>query len=176
MAICSAFSRDICEKTSASVSRLRGRPVRALRGQVGSGIVGPGQPDVVMRSAAEVSARVPLAPGTARGGAMLAWDLQVNPRQAGAGLAAYLANRGVEFRYRTAVTAVRPGRVTTTRGLIDAGTVIVAVNHDIDQPEPGVYLVAATTGIGMTTGRGLAEHVSATVCDSPISLTLKGTP
>ncbi|WP_241984298.1 FAD-dependent oxidoreductase [Cryobacterium sp. Hb1] len=101
-------------------------------------LFGPGQPDVVMRSAAEVSARLPLAPGTARDGAMLAWDLQVNPRQAGAGLAAYLASRGVEFRYRTAVTAVHPGRVTTTRGAIDAGTVIVAVNHDIDQLYPEV--------------------------------------
>ncbi|WP_241989181.1 TIGR03364 family FAD-dependent oxidoreductase [Cryobacterium serini] len=279
-------------------------------------LFGSGQPDVVVLSAAEVNARLPLAPDTARGGAMLAWDLQVNPRQAAAGLAAYLASRGVEFRYRTAVTAVRPGRVTTTRGSIDAGTVIVAVNHDIDQlypeiaerdgivrcgldmlrvdaglraplpapvltgwsllrygafsglpaaavlgerlrreypalgeldlnqmytqlpdgslivgdthyrgasvspfqnehafeqllhltgelfgvtrphvlerwqgvyasgradflidqPELGVYLVAATTGIGMTTGLGLAEHVIATVCDSPISLTLKGTP
>ncbi len=275
---------------------------------------GTGTPEISMLSAAEVEERLPLVAGTAMGGAALPWDLQVNPRQAGAGLAAALASRGVEFRYRTAVTAVRPGRVTTTRGEIDADTVIVAVNHDIDQlypevaerdgirrcgldmlrvdahlpaplpapvltgwsllrygafatlpsaarlgerlrreypalaeldlnqmytqmpdgslivgdthyrgasvspfhdetafdellrltgelfdvprprvverwqgiyasgrsdflidqPEPGVHLVAATTGIGMTTGLGLAEHVIAGICDSPIP-SLKGT-
>ncbi|MBG6214413.1 MAG: TIGR03364 family FAD-dependent oxidoreductase [Cryobacterium sp.] len=289
--------------------------LRELAAQRGTeSVFGVGQPDVVLWSAAEVEARLPLAAGTSRGGAVLPWDLQIDPRQAGAGLAAYLASRGVAFRYRTAVTAVCPGRVTTTRGPIDAGTVVVAVNHDIDQlypevaerdgilrcgldmlrvdaglraplpapvltgwsllrygafatlpsaadlgdrlrreypalaeldlnqmytqlpdgslivgdthyrgasvspfqnenafeqlleltgdlfgvprprvlerwqgiyasgradflidePEPGVHLVAATTGIGMTTGLGLAEHVIAGVCDSPIP-SLKGT-
>ena len=115
--------------------------LRELADERGSvSVFGSGHADVMLLSAAEVETRLPLAPDTAVGGALLPWDLQVNPRQAGAGLAGYLAGRGVEFRYRTAVTAVRPGRVTTTRGPIDAGTVIVAVNHDIDQLYPEVAL------------------------------------
>ncbi|MDJ0350325.1 TIGR03364 family FAD-dependent oxidoreductase [Cryobacterium sp. PH29-G1] len=96
------------------------------------------RPEISLLSATEVETRLPLSPGTARGGAVLPWDLQVNPRQAGAGLAALLARRGVEFRYRTAVTGARSGRVMTTRGNIDTATVIVAVNHDIDQLYPEV--------------------------------------
>ncbi|WP_152176172.1 FAD-dependent oxidoreductase, partial [Mycobacterium tuberculosis] len=38
----------------------------------------------------------------------------------------------------TAVTALGAGRVVTTRGTIDAGAVVVAVNHDIDQMLPEV--------------------------------------
>ncbi|WP_166788123.1 hypothetical protein [Cryobacterium glaciale] len=44
---------------------------------------------------------------------------------------------------------------------------------DLNASISGVHLVAATTGIGMTTGLGLAEHVMASVCDSIPSL--KGT-
>lgn len=100
--------------------------------------------DVALRSEiellgrAELESRVPVARGTAVGGAFLPADLQVNPRQAGAALAGYVAERGVEFHHRTAVTGVRTGAVETTRGRIDAGTVIVAVNHDIDQLFPEV--------------------------------------
>ncbi|MDJ0377250.1 TIGR03364 family FAD-dependent oxidoreductase [Cryobacterium sp. PH31-L1] len=113
--------------------------LRELAAQRGAeSVFGVGAPDVVLLGAAEVSERLPLADGTAVGGAHLPWDLQVNPRQAAAGLAAYLASRGVDFRDRTAVTAVRPGRVTTTRGPIDSGTVIVAVNQDIDQLYPEI--------------------------------------
>jgi FAD dependent oxidoreductase TIGR03364 len=113
--------------------------LRALAAERGAeSAFGVEQPDVVLLDAGEIEARLPVAAGTAVGGAVLPWDLQVDPRQAGAGLAAHLAGRGVEFRYRTAVTDVRPGRVTTTRGPIDAGTVIVAVNHDIDQLYPEV--------------------------------------
>ncbi|MDJ0339642.1 TIGR03364 family FAD-dependent oxidoreductase [Cryobacterium sp. PH31-O1] len=115
--------------------------LRELADERGSvSVFGSGQPDVLLLSAAEVEARLPLAHGTAVGGALLPWDLQANPRQAGTGLADYLAGRGVVFRYRTAVTMVCPGRVTTTRGAIDAGAVIVAVNHDIDQLYPEVAL------------------------------------
>lgn len=96
------------------------------------------RPEIEMLGAAELEARAPVARGSAVGGAVLPADLQVNPRQAGAALAGYLTGRGVEFRYRTAVTAVRGGAVETTRGRIDVGTVIVAVNHDIDQLFPEV--------------------------------------
>lgn len=96
------------------------------------------RPEIELLGRTEVETRAPIPRGTATGGAFLPADLQVNPRQAGAALAAHLATRGVEFRYGTAVTAVRGGAVSTTRGRIDAGTVIVAVNHDIDQLFPEV--------------------------------------
>ncbi|WP_035876145.1 TIGR03364 family FAD-dependent oxidoreductase [Cryobacterium sp. MLB-32] len=98
---------------------------------------GPARPEVELLGAAQVDALVPVAARSA-GGAFLPWDLQVNPRQAAGALAAYLARRGVEFRLRTAVTGVRGGLVSTTRGAVSAGTVIVAVNHDIDQLYPDV--------------------------------------
>lgn len=94
--------------------------------------------EVELLTAAETEARMPVAPGSAVGGAFLPYDLQADPRQAAGALAAYLARRGVEFRYRTAVTAVSSGRVETTRGTITAGTVFVAVNHDIDQLYPEI--------------------------------------
>lgn len=94
--------------------------------------------EVELLSAAEANERMPLAPGSAVGGAFLPRDLQANPRQAIGALAAYLEREGVEFRRRTAVGAVRPGRVETSRGPIDAGRVVVAVNHDIDLLYPEV--------------------------------------
>ena len=95
-------------------------------------------PEVQILTAAEVESRTPIAPGSSVGGAFLPYDLQVNPRQAGIALRDHLAGQGVRFHYRTAVTAVRSGCVETSRGRIDAGTVIVAVNHDIDQLFPEV--------------------------------------
>ncbi|MFB6610792.1 TIGR03364 family FAD-dependent oxidoreductase [Agromyces sp. NPDC056379] len=94
--------------------------------------------EVELLTAAEAEERMPLAPGTAVGGAFLPHDLQANPRQALAALAAHLEREGVEFRRRTAVGAVRRGRVETSRGPIDAGRVVVAVNHDIDLLYPEV--------------------------------------
>jgi FAD dependent oxidoreductase TIGR03364 len=94
--------------------------------------------EVELLTAAEAEERMPLAPGTAVGGAFLPRDLQANPRQAVAAIAAHLEREGVEFRRRTAVGAVRPGRVETSRGPIDADRVIVAVNHDIDLLYPEV--------------------------------------
>ncbi|MFC5931335.1 TIGR03364 family FAD-dependent oxidoreductase [Cryobacterium melibiosiphilum] len=108
----------------------------AFTGDLGRDVAG--RPEIELLDRAELESRAPVGPGTAVGGAFLPADLQVNPRQAGAALAGYLAGRGVEFRYRTAVTGVRAGVVETTRGRIDAGTVIVAVNHDIDQLYPEV--------------------------------------
>ena len=86
--------------------------------------------------AAEIAAAAPIAPGVAVGGGVIETDLQTNPRIAADRIAAHLTGLGVEFRMRTAVTAVATGRVETTRGTISAGTVIVAVGHDIDQLLP----------------------------------------
>ncbi|UYO97686.1 TIGR03364 family FAD-dependent oxidoreductase [Microbacterium sp. M28] len=89
-----------------------------------------------MLDAAEVQERAPLRRGAVTGGALIEPDLQTDPREAAAAIVRHLAARGVEFRFRTAVTAVRSGVVETTRGSIAADRIVVAVNHDVDQLLP----------------------------------------
>ncbi|MDQ0728376.1 TIGR03364 family FAD-dependent oxidoreductase [Microbacterium sp. W4I20] len=72
------------------------------------------------------------------GGAHIATDLQTDPRTAASAIVRHLAELGVEFRFRTAVTALGAGRVETTRGTLRCENVVVAVNHDIDQLLPEV--------------------------------------
>lgn len=72
------------------------------------------------------------------GGARVRGDLQTNPREAGEAVMGLLRWMGVEFQMRTAVTAIECGSVSTTRGVIEAEHVVVAVNHDIDQLLPEV--------------------------------------
>jgi FAD dependent oxidoreductase TIGR03364 len=43
----------------------------------------------------------------------------------------------------------------------------------IEEVEPGVHLAAATTGIGMTTGLGLAEHLISAIADGAATTTLQ---
>lgn len=89
----------------------------------------------------EVDELLRLAPLRAAGlvgGAHIETDLQTDPRTAAAAIVRHLAALGVEFRFRTAVTAVSGARVDTTRGAITAGGVVIAVNHDIDQLLPEV--------------------------------------
>ncbi|MFD5865006.1 TIGR03364 family FAD-dependent oxidoreductase [Agromyces sp. NPDC127015] len=95
--------------------------------------------EVELLDAAEAGRRMPVAPGVLAGGAFLPHDLQANPRQALRAIAAHLEAAGVEFRRRTNVARVRgadsvggAARVETGRGPIDAGEVVVAVNHDVD--------------------------------------------
>lgn len=85
-----------------------------------------------MLDADAISRAVPLAAGVAVGGAWLSADLQVNPREAAATIAAALEARGARFLWRTTAGAIRTGSVDTSRGRIDAGLVVVAVNHDLD--------------------------------------------
>jgi len=89
------------------------------------------EPDELLR-------RAPLRADGLVGGAHIETDLQTDPRTAASAIVRHLASLGVEFRFRTAVTAVSGGRVDTTRGAITAGAVVVAVNHDIDQLLPDV--------------------------------------
>lgn len=70
------------------------------------------------------------------GGAHLPYDLQVDPRAAAPALARRLAALGVEFRLRTAALGAADGVLTTTRGPILADSIVVAVNHDLDQLLP----------------------------------------
>lgn len=91
-----------------------------------------------MLDAAELLRLAPLRADGLVGGAHIETDLQTDPRTAADAIVRHLARLGVEFRFRTAVTAVGEGRVDTTRGPIACGSVVVAVNHDIDQLLPEV--------------------------------------
>lgn len=106
-----------------------------------------GWPDggVRMLTADQVRRRAPVATPELLGGAFLGTDLQTDPRAAAASIARMLASRGVEFRYRTAVTRIvgasesgEPTLVDTTRGPVLAANTFVAVNHDLDQLLPGL--------------------------------------
>ena len=89
-------------------------------------------------SPADVTVLAPVRPEVVHGGALVPGDLQVNPREAAGAIVRHLAGLGVEFRFRTAVSAVETGLVRTTRGDIAAGDVVVAVNHDVDQLLPAL--------------------------------------
>jgi FAD dependent oxidoreductase TIGR03364 len=108
-------------------------------------------------SAAETEERIPLARGTAVGGAHIRTDLQTDPRTAAAAIRRYLAERGVEFLLRTSVGSVSEGEVVTSRGTITAGLVVVAVNHDIDQLLPDLAEAAAVQRCGLDMLRARAD-------------------
>lgn len=92
--------------------------------------------DLRLLDADELLHRAPLRRGAVIGGALITTDLQTNPREAAGAIVRHLTSLGVEFRFRTAATAVASGRVHTTRGTIDAPLVVVATGHDIDQLLP----------------------------------------
>ena len=96
-----------------------------------------------MLDADELLHLAPLRAGGLLGGAHIEPDLQTDPRTAAGAIVRHLAALGVEFRFRTAVTSIGDRadanrRVETTRGALDAGAVVIAVNHDIDQLLPEV--------------------------------------
>lgn len=91
-----------------------------------------------MLEADELLRVAPLRAAGLLGGAHIETDLQTDPRSAAPAIVRHLTSLGVEFRFRTAVTAVAGRRVETTRGAIAAGAVVVAVNHDIDQLLPEI--------------------------------------
>lgn len=94
------------------------------------------RPEIEPLDERELRALAPVAPGVTLGGALLPYDLQVDPREAADAIRRHLESRGVRFLTRTSVGSVRSGRVETSRGPIDAGTVVVATNHDLDQLLP----------------------------------------
>lgn len=95
-----------------------------------------GDGGIRLLTADEITALAPVRREVALGGAHVPGDLQVNPREAAGAIVRHLAALGVEFRFRTAVTAVGTGFVRTTRGDLAAADVVVAVNHDLDQLLP----------------------------------------
>jgi FAD dependent oxidoreductase TIGR03364 len=91
-----------------------------------------------MLDADELLRLAPLRPEGLLGGAHIATDLQTDPRTAASAIVRHLAELGVSFLFRTAVTSIAAGRVGTTRGAIEAGQIVVAVNHDLDQLLPEI--------------------------------------
>ncbi|MFK4789040.1 TIGR03364 family FAD-dependent oxidoreductase [Microbacterium sp. ZW T5_56] len=108
-------------------------------------------------SAGETESRLPIAAGTAVGGAHIRTDLQTDPRTASVAIRRYLADQGVEFLLRTSVRSVSEGRVATSRGIISAGLVVVAVNHDIDQLLPELAEAAGVQRCGLDMLRARAD-------------------
>lgn len=94
------------------------------------------EPAIRLLDAAETAALVPVPHTPLAGGALLGYDLQTDPRSAAAAIRRHLGALGVEFRMRTSVGRVGTGVVDTSRGIIGADTIVVAVNHDIDQILP----------------------------------------
>jgi len=115
---------------------------------------------IELLSAPELEARVAVRPGVATAGAWIAPDLQTDPRSAAAAIRAHLEARGVEFRTRTSVGAVRTGRVETTRGPVDAALVVVAVNHDLDQLLPELAESVGVVRCGLDMLRVRADAAS----------------
>ncbi|TDE16103.1 TIGR03364 family FAD-dependent oxidoreductase [Jiangella asiatica] len=98
---------------------------------------------VTLLTGAETDARAGTA--GARGGAYLAGDIRVDPREAVPSIARWLAEQpGVTFRWSTTVLGVEPGGVRTSRGDIAADQVVVCVGHDVDQLFPQL---AADAGV-----------------------------
>jgi FAD dependent oxidoreductase TIGR03364 len=93
-------------------------------------------PAIRLLDTAETAAAVPVVANQLVGGAVLPYDLQTDPRSAQAAIRRHLGTLGVEFRMRTSVGRVSAGIVDTSRGPLTAGTIVVAVNHDIDQLLP----------------------------------------
>jgi len=95
--------------------------------------VGERSDDNVLLTPAELTARLGFEAPGALGGAWLRLDLRVDAPTAIPAIAAHLAQRGVELRYRENVLAVESGRVTTTHGELAADRIVVAVGHDVDR-------------------------------------------
>lgn len=122
---------------------------------------------VELLDATSVTAATGVAPGLAVGGARLLDDLQVNPREAAGAITAYLASRGVEFQFSTAVRTIRSGRLHTTRGRVGADQIVVAVNYDVDQLFPDLAAEYEVRRCGLDMARvaipGLATALSGPV-------------
>lgn len=92
---------------------------------------------VALLDPSEVRALVPTT-AEVTGGAWLAADIRVNPRQAAPAIAAWLAGEGVRFQWSTTLHQVAPGVITTSRGEVHAPLIVVAVGHDVDRHFPEI--------------------------------------
>ncbi|WP_235833620.1 TIGR03364 family FAD-dependent oxidoreductase [Aeromicrobium chenweiae] len=83
--------------------------------------------------------------------AHLPLDLRVDPRTAPAAIARWLADEGVDFRWRSSVASIEASgtsgsaTVRTSRGRVTARRVVVATGHDIDRLYPDLADARAVT-------------------------------
>lgn len=99
-----------------------------------AGLRGPG---VDLLTEQEVRRWLPDTEGIVAG-AFMPDDLRVDPRSSVARIADWLVALGVEFHWGTAVQRIDSGVVTTNRGSVEAGLVVLAVGHDVEQFYPDV--------------------------------------
>jgi FAD dependent oxidoreductase TIGR03364 len=89
-------------------------------------------------TAAETADVLGVESGEIQAGAHLPLDLRVNPLVAVGRLADLLRERGVAFFLGTNVGAVESGQVLTSRGVLTATNIVVAIGHDLDRLFPGL--------------------------------------
>jgi D-hydroxyproline dehydrogenase subunit beta len=93
--------------------------------------------EVKLLDADDVLGHAPVARDGLLGGALLPGDLRVDPRTAVPQLARWIAERpGVRISWSTPVHTVESGAVYTPAGVVRAGSIVVAVGHDIDRHFP----------------------------------------
>lgn len=92
------------------------------------------------------------------GGALLQDDLRVDPRQAVAALANWLANQGVRFEWQTSFHSARDGVAYTSRGEFAAKDVIVCVGHDVDRLYPEIAAAEQISRCGLQMARVAAPQ------------------
>ncbi|MCF2572756.1 TIGR03364 family FAD-dependent oxidoreductase [Brevibacterium sp. UCMA 11754] len=134
---------------------------------------GPDQ--ATMLSAEEIAAAVGNPSLGAIGGAHLPLDIRVDPREAAAAIADWLAGEGVDFTWNTTVTEVAGGTVSTNRGDVHGEQVVVCPGYQLTSLFPriaetyGVRICTLVmslierppqtpTGFAMLTGTSLARY------------------
>jgi FAD dependent oxidoreductase TIGR03364 len=121
--------------------------------------------DVVLLDQDGVRAKAPVG-GPIVGGAWLPLDIRVDPREAPAAIAAWLADQGVTFHWSTSVLGIDGDEVRTSRGVLKADRLVVAIGHDVDRLFPEI---AAEAGIQRCSLHMLAlRQPSAAVIDSAV--------
>src|SRR5262245_16491031 len=87
--------------------------------------------DVLLLDRAGVYAKAPVG-GAIAGGGFFPLDIRVDPREASAAIAAWLADQGVTFLWSTSVLAIDGDEVRTSRGVLHGDRIVVAIGHDVD--------------------------------------------
>jgi FAD dependent oxidoreductase TIGR03364 len=106
--------------------------------------------DAVIVSPTRAIELAPIAADGLLGALWSASDFRVDPRRAAPAIARWLADeRAVDFWWRTTALAVEPGRLSTSRGELEADGIVLAVGHDLDRLLPEVAEEAAVRRCGL---------------------------